>query len=301
MSNEQTDLLFDRVRRLIGVDRFRDKMVVVLGVGSGGGKCVEHLAKSGVSRLALADPEALGIENVCRHVCGLRDVGRLKVAATKDFILDRNPDAQVQTFARAVDESSRMWLSDLLTTGNAGRPVSLVVCGTDNERSKNLVNQVCVAARVPAVFAGCFEKACGGEVIRYLPGEACYGCISSFLRREGLHDSVGRKTFDYSTIDVDGIADARPEPGLGMDIEFIALIQAKMALLTLLGPNGPLPDFDGNYILFGNRPTEGLFTSHLQSFIYRVPPQQGCLVCGVRQDRETQERARKILAAVDVQ
>lgn len=279
------------------MDRFAAKTVVVAGVGSGGSKCVEHLVKSGVSRLVLIDPDELAVENVCRHVCGLPDLGRPKVEAVADFVRQRNPQAQVRTFRREINEESRQWLCRLIAMANEGLPASLVICGTDTERSKQLINAVCVEAGVPAVFAGCFEKACGGEVIRYRPGEACYGCIASFLRREGVHDAFAKKSFDYSSIDVDKIQDARPEPGLGLDIESIALIQARMALLALLGgQHDTLPDIPGNYLLFGNRPVDGLFTGHLQCFIYRVQRQEGCLICGLPRAEEAKKQARTILA-----
>lgn len=298
MTTQSVGGLFDRVYPILGSNRFADHEVMIVGLGSGGSKCAEHLAKSGLSRFIFVDPEILGVENVCRHACGLSAVGQPKVDAMRAFVLDRNPHAVVTTFQNRVDDSQRDWLLPLLRQGTAGRAVSLVVCGTDTQRSKQVINSLCVEAGVPAIFAGCFEKACGGEVIRYRPGEACFGCINSFLRREGLHDTLGKKSFNYSELEVDAIADERPEPGLGMDVEFIALIQAKMALLTMLGDDSSgLQDFRGNYVLFGNRPCEGLFTNHLQSFIYHVPPQDGCLVCRSDNVDQAAERARVILSA----
>ena len=39
-------------------------------------------------------------------------------------------------------------------------------------------------------------------------------------------------------------------------------------------------DFDGNYVLFGNRPVPGLFDRMLASEIWSLAAMDGCLVCG---------------------
>ena len=46
---------------------------------------------------------------------------------------------------------------------------------------------------------------------------------------------------------------------LGAAESQIALIQARIGLLTMLAKHDAAADFKGNYILFGNRPVEGLF------------------------------------------
>jgi len=46
---------------------------------------------AGIAKFDLFDADVLEIENVIRHVCGLRYVGQRKVDALADVILDRNP------------------------------------------------------------------------------------------------------------------------------------------------------------------------------------------------------------------
>ena len=67
-----TDGLFARVERLFDVEAFRDLWVLIAGCGSGGGQVALQLVMSGVRRFILLDMDVLEIENVIRHVCGMR-------------------------------------------------------------------------------------------------------------------------------------------------------------------------------------------------------------------------------------
>jgi hypothetical protein len=57
------------------------KRVAVLGCGSLGSQVVELLARAGVGRLEVVDPQTLESENVARHLLGLASVGAGKAAA----------------------------------------------------------------------------------------------------------------------------------------------------------------------------------------------------------------------------
>jgi hypothetical protein len=79
---------------------------------------------------------------------------------------------------------------------------------------------------------------------------------------------------DYGAIDADGTLHGAP--GLGLDVRLIALIQAKLCLLSLLGEPGAA----ANVVLFGTAPVDGLFPRAFASALVEVAAQDGCLVCG---------------------
>ena len=56
-----------------------EKKVVVLGCGSVGSLIAMELARSGVGNFLLVDADTLEYHNLCRHQCGIEDVGDLKV------------------------------------------------------------------------------------------------------------------------------------------------------------------------------------------------------------------------------
>lgn len=80
--------------------RLRASRVVVFGVGGVGGHVAEVLARSGVGKIALVDPDRVNLSNLNRQIVALHStVGRLKVDVMAERIRDINPDCEVQTHA----------------------------------------------------------------------------------------------------------------------------------------------------------------------------------------------------------
>lgn len=221
--------IFDRVRGVFETDVLRGRSVAVLGLGSGGSFITRELARCGVGRFLLLDHDRLEIGNACRHECGLSDVGRLKINALRDLVLDRNPAAEIH-------------LSDLhIASGTAGEMSRLldefepdiVICATDNRESRMLVNRHCVLARLPALYAGVFRRAYGGQVLRVIPDLApCYQCFIDALP-EMTSDREISSTADAAQIAYsDRVVPV--EPGLSSDIVPVALHVVKLAQLELL-------------------------------------------------------------------
>ena len=75
------------------------------------------------------------------------------------------------------------------------------------------------------------------------------------------------------------------EPGLGLDVGFIASLHTKLALLTLLrGQDATMQDIDSEMIIWVNsaRPEDGeLFATPLSRFFVRVPRVGDCPACGM--------------------
>ncbi|WP_261984021.1 HesA/MoeB/ThiF family protein [Pseudomonas aeruginosa] len=66
--------------------RLKDAHVVCVGVGSLGSTVAMQLARSGVGRLTLIDPDTLEAPNLGRHVLGTDELGRSKAVALRDRI-----------------------------------------------------------------------------------------------------------------------------------------------------------------------------------------------------------------------
>ncbi len=265
--------LFSRIQGVYdpNVSGLASKTVAVIGLGSGGSLAVVELAKAGVGRFLLVDYDRLSAHNVPRHACGLRDVGRYKTRAVRDLIMDRNPSISVDCFEKDVTQDSDMLMA-------AVDKSDLVLVATDTELSKYLINEVCLMADKPAVYAGAYSRAFAGEVVRIVPGQTgCYACV-----RQTLVDTVRALAEDDA---VDYIASEEPlraEPGLGLDVGMIALLQARLALLTLLRGTGTLEDLDADIILWVNRarPEEGrVFNRPLARYFAHVRPLPDCPVC----------------------
>lgn len=275
-----TDKLFVRINSLFNVQAFRDLWVMIAGCGSGGGQVALQLAMSGVRRFMLVDRDELEIENVIRHVCGLRYCGWRKTEALADVIRDRNPQVEVRMF----DKDLLSWdgLSDAVEASSA------VVIATDNEPSRYRLNAACVETATPFTVGRVFTRGIGGEVYAYRPGQGgCLACLEDVLERTQFRDGVREIDLvsdkDRQRVYDMEIEEIKDSPGLSVDIAFIAAFHSRLTL-DVLGDAAPArPEFmtpiHQNYQIWGNRAIHP-FSRNFQLQRMNLFPQDGCKVCG---------------------
>ena len=275
-----TDGLFARVERLFDVEAFKDMWVLIAGCGSGGGQVALQLAMSGVRKFILVDKEELEIENVIRHVCGLRYIGWRKTAALADVLRDRNPEVEVRTF----DEDLLAWSG----LEDAVELASVVVIGTDNEPSRYRLNEACVGAATPFTVGRVFTRGIGGEVYSYRPGTGgCLACLEGLLQRtrfrEGVREIDLASEEERQTMYDLEIEEIKDSPGLSVDIGFIAAFHTRLTLDALGDAAAKRPKFmtplEQNYFVWGNRAVHP-FSKNFELQRIPLPPQEGCMVCG---------------------
>lgn len=275
--NEQ---LFARIESLFDVEAFDHLQVMVAGCGSGGGLVAQQLAMSGVKRFTLVDKEVLQIENVIRHVCGMRYLEWQKTAALADVLRDRNPQLEIREFNE-----------DLLTwkeLENEVKRADVVVIGTDNEPSRYRLNEVCVNTSTPFTVGRVFTRGIGGEVYTFKPREGgCLACLEQVLERSEFRKGV--REIDLVTeeqrqrvYDME-IEEIRDSPGLSVDIGFIAAFHTRFTLDVLGDEALSRPRFmtpiDHNYLIWGNRSVHP-FTKNFELQRMNLFAQDGCLICG---------------------
>lgn len=93
---------FSRTQLLIGsnaVSRLKSSRVAVFGIGGVGSYTVEALARSGVGTLDLIDNDTVSLTNLNRQLIALHStVGKYKVDAAKERLLDINPNIKINTY-----------------------------------------------------------------------------------------------------------------------------------------------------------------------------------------------------------
>ncbi len=93
---------FSRTELLLGAEamaRLARARVAVFGVGGVGSYAAEALARGGVGTLDLIDDDRVCLTNINRQLFATRKtVGRYKVDAARERLLDINPDMTVNTF-----------------------------------------------------------------------------------------------------------------------------------------------------------------------------------------------------------
>ncbi len=102
--------IFNRSELLLGADvmeRLASVRVILFGVGGVGSWCAEGLVRSGVTHLTLVDADCVAPTNINRQrMATVSTVGRSKVEALKEMLLDINPDACIDTRQERFTEAS---------------------------------------------------------------------------------------------------------------------------------------------------------------------------------------------------
>lgn len=76
--------IFSRNTGILESDVMLKKGAVIIGCGSVGSLVALELARAGVGRFFLIDMDILKYHNICRHQCGIGDVGKYKTTAVKE-------------------------------------------------------------------------------------------------------------------------------------------------------------------------------------------------------------------------
>ncbi len=69
-----------------------DTRIHIIGCGSVGSTLAENLARCGVTKMTLWDFDSVEAHNICNQMFRQQDVGKLKVEALKDILMDINPE-----------------------------------------------------------------------------------------------------------------------------------------------------------------------------------------------------------------
>ena len=216
--------IFSRNSGLIETDLMDDVLVFIGGCGSVGSLICLQLARSGVRRFVLCDTDCVEIHNVCRHQCSLVDVGRLKVDAVAERILQINPDAEVNRFYQKVQDIPPEKYEHLITD-----PKKTLFIGTCDNRIGNSVT--CdIAKRFNAPFMATFfmTRAWALEVYIYLPerNDICYHCAF----KKSVEESEEEEKRNLFYIGQDDLKKADFMPGLDVDLEYGTSLFDKLVL-----------------------------------------------------------------------
>ncbi|HET8538781.1 MAG TPA: ThiF family adenylyltransferase [Anaeromyxobacter sp.] len=269
----------------------RARGALVAGCGSVGSYVAEQLVRSGVGRLALLDPDAVGAENLSRTVYGAADVGAPKTEALARRLLAIEPGVELALAPRPVQALEPAELDRLV------READLVVAATDDPAAQRALDRFAFARGRPALFVGLYAGARGGEVVVTVPGRTpCFLCATR--SRHGAASAAGiARELDYGTGRLAG------EIALGADVQHVASAAVKLALSLLLPPGSgaslasfaeealaagtpyltmsTVPGYWFYPQIFGDAPGQGAYQS-----VWLTPrPVPDCPVCGPAEGR----------------
>lgn len=155
-----------------GQQKLLEASAAIFGLGGLGSPVAMYLAAAGVGRLVLIDFDVVELSNLQRQIIHRTDdLKRSKVASARDCVTALNPDIEVETVGRKLDDAG---LDDVVSR------VDVVIDGTDNFESRSAINRACFRQAKPLVSGAAIRFE--GQITVYHPGSGdspCYGCLYS--------------------------------------------------------------------------------------------------------------------------
>lgn len=132
-----------------GQQRIKAARVLVIGAGGLGCPVLQYLAATGVGTLGVVDFDTIEMHNLHRQILYTESrIGDAKVKVAKEALQQLNPHGNYQFTAIQI------------TAGNAPELMEgydLVIDGSDNFKTRYLVNDTCLALGLPLIYGSIFN------------------------------------------------------------------------------------------------------------------------------------------------
>ncbi|MGD0961842.1 MAG: ThiF family adenylyltransferase [Methylomonas sp.] len=151
------------------------KNLFILGVGGVGSWVTTQLCQSGFKHLILIDDDKVELSNLNRSLYLLSDVGRYKVDALADHLMNISPATRFTCIKQQISDA------DDLTRLIVGYPNSSIIVNCADmpsvDTTSSMVDTVCKTTASPYVIAGGYNLHLSLIGMTVLPGKtACYHC-----------------------------------------------------------------------------------------------------------------------------
>ena len=138
--------MFEREELLIGdrIKELKNKTVLIVGIGGVGGYVTESMVRAGIGHLILVDFDAVDITNINRQLVALHsNIGKKKVEAYKERILDINPECIVDTYDIFYSEENKECIFE--------NKIDYVIDCCDSLNSKVILIKECNSRNIPII------------------------------------------------------------------------------------------------------------------------------------------------------
>ena len=193
-----------------GQARLKQSHVLIVGAGGLGCPAAQYLGAAGIGNITLVDADEVSRTNLQRQVLFTeQDIGQNKADVARRKLLDNNPYINVNVVEEHLNVSNA---ESLICSAD------LVVDCTDNFATRYLINDWCIHARKPWVYASVVQLS--GQASLFTPDTACFRCLFPDTPK--------------------GVADCNSAGVMGTMPGLLALLQANEAIKYLAGLTTPL-------------------------------------------------------------
>ncbi len=151
-----------------GQRKLKASRVLLVGAGGLGSSIALYLAGAGVGRIGIVDDDTVHLSNLQRQVLyGTSSLGGAKAESARQRILDLNPDIEVIGHEERFTPNSAMRIA---------AEYDAMVDGTDNFETRYVINDTCLALRIPYVYGAIFRLE-GHVSLLCTESGPCYRCL----------------------------------------------------------------------------------------------------------------------------
>ena len=168
-------------------------------------------------------PDIVEYHNICRHQCGIEDVGDLKINALERKLQSINPNVHIEKFEGIIQNLPKAMLDDFCVEGD-----TIFVGCADNRAADVYANRISIYYSAYFISIGFWERAYAGEIFYHIPnrGMPCYECALG----DGGTISARAQANHHVYSNQENTEGLKFEPGISVDINFITTIGIKIII-----------------------------------------------------------------------
>lgn len=156
---------------VIGIDgqqKLLQANILCIGAGGLGCPALQYLSAAGVGHLGIIDDDVVSLSNLQRQILYKQsDVGKAKVDCAAEWLKLQNSLVNITTYQqRLTRENGTAIVADY----------DIVIDGSDNYRTRYLINDLCHQANKPLISASIYQFHGQCSIFHYQQGP-CYRCL----------------------------------------------------------------------------------------------------------------------------
>jgi len=183
--------------------------ILIIGVGGLGCPAAENLTRAGIGTIGLVDNDVVNLSNIHRQsLFNSKDIKKSKVSVAAKKLKDINPHIKIKKYNIRLNEKN---------IKNIVQDYDLIVDGSDNFKTKFLVNDYCLKFKKKLV-TGAISKF-DGHVFTFNFRDKKTASLKSFYQKDEISDDILNCEFE-------GV--------LGTTASIIGAIQANEALKMII-------------------------------------------------------------------
>ena len=196
---------------VLGQKKLLKSSVLIVGVGGLGSPIAIYLTALGVGKIGIIDSDNVEISNLSRQIIfSNNDIGKKKSSTAINKLKKVNPDVKFQSFNKKLT---------IQNINKVAKSFSIIVDGSDNFRTRFLINDYCVKEK-KILVSGAISKF-DGQVYTFNSSKKNSPCLRCLIPNEPTND------LDVDNCEYDGV--------LGTLGGIIGSIQANEVIKEILG------------------------------------------------------------------